>query len=77
MGQSELQDLGKELARITGIPEKPATLAFERKHAKWTQISDEVVTTSQGTADFYVKYGLLSKSIDVQSLFDRSFKTRE
>ena len=68
---------GKELARITGIPEQPATLAFERKHAKWTQISDEVVTTSQGTADFYVKYGLLSKSIDVQSLFDRSFKTRE
>lgn len=71
------QSFGKDLARITGIPEEPATFAFQRKHAKWEEISDEVIKTSQATADFYLKYDLLTKKIDVNSLFDRSFKAQK
>lgn len=71
------QSFGKELAQITGIPEEPATLAFKRKNAKWTVIEDDVITTSQQTADFYQKHGLLSQKIDVSGLFDRDFKTKQ
>ncbi|WP_122902264.1 ABC transporter substrate-binding protein [Acinetobacter sp. B51(2017)] len=70
------QSFGQELARITGIPEEPATLAFKRKNATWTAITDDVVKTSQDTADFYAKHQLLNQKIDVSGLFDRDFKTK-
>lgn len=71
------QSFGKDLAKITGIPEAPATLAFKRKNAKWTAIEDDVISTSQDTADFYLKHQLLNQKIDVSGLFDRGFKTKQ
>lgn len=70
------QSFGQDLARITGIPEAPSTLAFKRKNAKWTVITDDVITTSQETADFYLKHQLLNQKIDVAHLFDRGFKSK-
>jgi len=71
------ESFGKDLARITGIPEEPSTLAFKRKNAKWTAITDDVISTSQETADFYQKHQLLNKKVDVSGLFDREFKTKK
>ncbi|ATO21114.1 sulfonate ABC transporter substrate-binding protein [Acinetobacter sp. SFD] len=71
------QSFGKELAKITGIPEEPATLAFKRKNATWTSITDDVIATSQDTADFYHKHQLLNQKIDVSGLFDREFNTKQ
>ncbi len=74
---SHSQEFGKQYAQITGLPEDVGTLAFKRRNASWEAIDQQVIQTSQDTADFYTKNKLIPKHFDVTSSFDPSFKVNK
>jgi sulfonate transport system substrate-binding protein len=60
-------------AKITGLPEAIVARAYEDDHRVPVQIDDALVAEIQEASDRSVRYGVLSKRIDVAAAVDRSF----
>lgn len=57
------------LAKIIGFPAEAAEKSFSRRQSHWQAIDDATVQQQQETADFYTKYGLIQKKLDVKPTF--------
>lgn len=66
-----VSDYAQTLAKIIGFPAAAAEKAFARRRSHWQSIDDETVKQQQETADFYQKYGLIQKTLDVRPTFWR------
>jgi len=60
-------------ARLTGLPEPIVARAYEDDHRTPLQIDDGVVAEVQQAADRSLRYGILSRKLDVAAAIDRSF----
>ena len=58
---------------LTGLPEPIVERAYEDDHRTPLQIDDGVIAEVQQAADRSVRYGILSKRLDVAAAIDRSF----
>lgn len=68
---SHVSDYAQTLAKIIGFPPAAAEKSFSRRQSHWQSIDDNTVQQQQETADFYHKYGLLPKTLDVKPTFYR------
>ena len=68
---SHVKDYSQTLAKIIGFPAAAAEKAFSRRQSHWQSIDDATQQQQQQTADFYHKFGLIQKSLDVKPTFYR------
>jgi len=68
---SHVSDYAQTLAKIIGFPPAAAEKSFSRRRSHWQSIDDNTVQQQQETADFYHKYGLIQKTLDVKPTFYR------
>ncbi len=68
---SHVADYAQTLAKIIGFPPAAAEKAFSRRQSHWQSIDDQTVRQQQETADFYQKYGLIQRPLEVKPTFYR------
>lgn len=66
---SHVADYSAQLAKIIGFPPAAAEKSFSRRQSHWQSIDDSTLSQQQATADFYQKYGLIQKTLDVKPTF--------
>lgn len=68
-----VSDYSQTLAKIIGFPAAAAEKSFSRRQSHWQAIDDLTIKQQQQTADFYQKYGLIQKTLNVEPTFFRGF----
>ena len=65
--------MGEGLAEETGLSPEVTGRAVNRRVAKPTALSDEVIASEQEMADAFVAAGLLPEKFDVKPFFDNRY----
>ena len=69
-------EYAKSTADLTGLPDDVLRAAYDAQQTRPIAIDDAVVAEFQAAADRAVRYGIISKQVDVSKSVDRSFTTR-
>ncbi len=74
---SHVDEYSTTLAKIIGFPKEAAAKSFSRRKSHWQSIDDATIAQQQETADFYQKYGLIQKHLDVKPTFYHGLKVAQ
>lgn len=74
---SHVDEYSSTLAKIIGFPKEAAAKSFSRRKSHWQSIDEATISQQQETADFYQKYGLIQKPLDVKPTFYHGLKVAQ